>query len=177
MPLLRVSSLGHERREERHARAALKRAMKSSTADKHAGLQLFGQAMPSPVYERFRGITNQNLKRRRIRQALPDSRRHAMVVLWGLEAGTEVVPTFSVRDFPNVVGTTVAVRCKGDAATYRAGFVAALVSWLAINADLAAESPMAPPVLQQWHLDGVESIGTIDFGLRFPLPPLDVVAA
>jgi hypothetical protein len=36
---------------------------------------------------------------------------------------------------------------------------------------------LAPPLLQQWQLDGVKAIETMDFGLRYPLPPLDVVAA
>jgi hypothetical protein len=35
----------------------------------------------------------------------------------------------------------------------------------------------APPMLQQWQLDGLKSIDTFDFGLHYPLPPLDVVTA
>jgi hypothetical protein len=140
------------------------------------GLQLFGQAMPSRMYERFRTITNQNMKRRRLGQTLPDSRREGMVVVWGLEAGTEVVPLLSVREFPKVLGTIVAVRCAGDF-RYDQGFVAGLASWLEINADKAPAWSPAPPLLQQWDLGGVTSIETVDFGLRYPLPPLDVVAA
>jgi hypothetical protein len=32
-------------------------------------------------------------------------------------------------------------------------------------------------VLQAWHLDGVESVEIVDFGLEYPLPPPDVIAA
>ena len=177
MPRLRVVSASKERREERRVRAALKREIKSGGQHgETVPLQLFGQAMPPSVYERFRRITNENLKRRHIRQALPDSQGHAMVVLWGLEAGTEMVPMPTVRDFPNVLGKTVAVRCRG-AADYRGGFVAALNSWLPLNADAAPAWLLAPPVLQSWHLDGVESVEIVDFGLEYPLPPPDVVAA
>jgi hypothetical protein len=97
-------------------------------------------------------------------------------VLWGLEAGTEIVPLLSVRDFPTVLGTVVAVRCRG-AAQYRGGFVAALTSWLALNGNGASAWLLAPPMLQLWHLDGVESTQVVDFGLHFPLPPLDVPVA
>jgi hypothetical protein len=174
---LRLSDPRGERREERHARAALKRAIKAAKGnDEAVGLQLFGQAMPSPVYELFRRVTNQNMKRRRLGQTLPESRREGIVIVWGLEAGTEIVPTISVRAFPNVLGTIVAVRCGPDL-PYRGGFVSGLVSWFDINADRAPAWLPAPPLLQQWQLDGVTSIETVDFGLRYPLPKLDVVAA
>jgi hypothetical protein len=177
MARLRLVNTGKERREERRARAALKREIKSGGQHgETVALQLFGQAMPPSVYERFRRITNENLKRRHIRQALPDSQGHGMVVLWGLEAGTEMVPMPSVRDFPRLLGKTVAVRCRG-AADYRGGFVAALNSWLLLNVDAAPAWLLAPPVLQSWHLDGVESVEIVDFGLDYPLPALDVVAA
>jgi hypothetical protein len=32
-------------------------------------------------------------------------------------------------------------------------------------------------MLQQWQLDGVKALTTVSFGLHFPLPALDVVAA
>jgi hypothetical protein len=177
MPSLQIARFSHEAREERRARAALKRVIKAGEGrDGAVGLQLFGQAMPAPVYERFRAITNQNLKRRRIRQALPDSRHHAMVLIWGLEAGSEIVPTFSVREFPNLLGTTVAVRCKADA-PYHTGFVTGLASWFEMNAGAAPAWSLAPPMLQQWQLDGVKALTTVDFGLHFPLPALDVAAA
>jgi hypothetical protein len=177
MTRLHIAPFSLEAREERRTRAVLKRALKAGDGnDEAVGLQLFGQAMPASIYDRFRGITNQNLKRRRIRQALPDNRRHAMVMIWGLEAGSEIVPTFSVRDFPKLLGTTVAVRCKVDA-PYRTGFVTGLASWFEMNAEAAPAWSLAPPLLQQWQLDGVKAIETIDFGLHYPLPPLDVVAA
>jgi hypothetical protein len=68
------------------------------------------------------------------------------------------------------------VRCKADA-PYRTGFVTGLASWFEMNAGAAPAWSLAPPMLQQWQLDGVKAIETIDFGLRYPLPPLDVVAA
>jgi hypothetical protein len=177
MAKIHIARFSPESREERRARTALKRELKASEGNDEAiGLQLFGQAMPAPVYERFRAITNQNLKRRRVRQALPDNKRYAMVVIWGLEAGSEIVPMFSVRDFPNLLGTTVAVRCKADA-PYRTGFVTGLTSWFEMNAAASHPWSLAPPILQQWQLDGVKTIETIDFGLRYPLPALDVVAA
>ena len=177
MARLRLVNVGKERREERRARAALKREIKSGGQHgETVPLQLFGQAMPPSVYERFRRVTNENLKRRHIRQALPDSQGHAMVVLWGLEAGTEMVPMPSVRDFPKILGKTVAVRCRG-AADYRGGFIAALNSWLPLNADAAPAWLLAPPVLQSWDLEGVEWVEIVDFGLDYPLPALDVVAA
>ena len=80
-----------------------------------------------------------------------------------------------MSDFPNVLGTVVAVRCRGIA-QYRGGFVAALTSWLELNTDAAAAWSLAPPAIQLWHLDGAESIQTVDFGLHYPLPPLDVAA-
>jgi hypothetical protein len=172
-----VTTTERGRREERRARAALKRAIKSAKGnDEAVGLQLFGQAMPTAVYERFRKITNQNMKRRRLGQTLPESRGQGMVIVWGLEAGTEIVPMLSVREFPNVLGTVVAVRCAGDF-RYDEAFVAGLVSWLEINADEAPAWQPAPPMLQEWQLDGVTSIETVDFGLQYALPPLDVVAA
>ena len=177
MARLRLVNVGKERREERRARAALKREIKSGGQHgETVPVQLFGQAMPPSVYERFRRITNENLKRRHIRQALPDSQGHAMVVLWGLEAGMEMVPMPSVRDFPKILGQTVAVRCRG-AADYRGGFVAALNSWLPLNADAATAWLLAPPILQSWDLEGVESVEIVDFGLDYPLRALDVVAA
>lgn len=174
---LRVTTPDRGGREERRARAALKRAIRSAEGnDEAVGLQLFGQAMPAAVYERFRKITNQNMKRRRLGQTLPESHGEGMVVVWGLEAGTEIVPMLSVREFPKVLGTIVAVRCAGEF-RYDEAFVAGLVSWLEINADEAPAWEPAPPMLQQWQLDGLESIETVDFGLRYPLPPIDVVAA
>ena len=71
MPRLRVVSAGKERREERRVRAALKREIKSgSQHGETVPLQLFGQAMPPSVYERFRRITNGGSSGEHIRQAL-----------------------------------------------------------------------------------------------------------
>ena len=174
---LRVTGGTRARSEERRARAALKQTIKSATGnDEAVGLQLFGQAIPASIYARFRNVTNQNMKRRRLGQTLPDSRGEGMVVVWGLEAGAEIVPMLSVREFPKILGTVVAVRCAGDF-RYDHGFVAGLVSWLEINTDEAPAWLPAPPMLQQWQLDGAKSVETIDFGLRYPLPSLDVVAA
>jgi hypothetical protein len=174
---LRTTTGQRARSEERRARAALKQAIKSATGnDEAVGLQLFGQAMPAAIYERFRNITNQNMKRRRLGQTLPDSRGEGMVIVWGLEAGAEIVPMLSVREFPKVLGTIVAVRCAGDF-RYDQAFVAGLVSWLEINTGEAPAWLPAPPMLQQWQLDGAKSIETVAFGLRYPLPPLDLVAA
>jgi hypothetical protein len=174
---LRVTSDRRERREQRHARTLIKRVIKAAEGnDEAVALQLFGQAMPSPVYERFRRVTNQNMKRRRLGQTLPESLGEGMVIVWGLEAGTEIVPMITVREFPKVLGTIVAVRCAGEF-RYRAGFISGLISWLEMNAHEAPAWLAAPPVLQQWQLDGITTLETIDFGLRYPLPRLDVVAA
>jgi hypothetical protein len=173
----RVTGRKHGRKEERQARAALKRAISAAEGDDDAvGLQLFGQSMAPGVYERFRPIANQNMRRRRIIQTLPDSRGQTMVVVWGLEAGTEVVPTLSTRDFPTLLGTTVAIHCAGDAPDGPA-FVSGVLTWLQVNTDEAPHWRPAPPLLQRWRIDGSKAIETIDFGLSYPLPALDIVAA
>ena len=133
----RVTGRKHGRREERQARAALKRLISASNDDGEAvGLQLFGQSMSPGVYARFQPIANQNLRRRRIIQTLPDGRGQTVVIVWGLEAGSEVVPTLSTRDFPDLLGTTVAVHCAGDAPDGPA-FVSGVVTWLEVNSHEA----------------------------------------
>jgi hypothetical protein len=162
----------HRGREQRRARAALKRLIDASQgADDAVDLQLFGQSMSPAVYERFRPIANQNMRRRRIIQTLPDSRGQNMVVVWGIEAGSEVVPSLSTRDFPNLLGTTVAIHCRGDAPDGPA-FVTGVASWLEVNAGEGTWRP-APPLLQRWRTDGSKTIEIVDFGLRYPLPALD----
>src|SRR5919201_4413697 len=142
----------HRGREQRRARAALKRLISASQgADDAVDLQLFGQSMSPGVYERFRPIANQNMRRRRIIQTLPDGRGQTVVVVWGLEAGSEIVPTLSTRDFPKLLGTTVAVHCAGDAPDGPA-FVSGVVTWLEVNTQEAHGRP-APPLLQRWRSD------------------------
>jgi hypothetical protein len=173
----RVTGRKNARREQRHARAALKRLISAAEGDSKAvGLQLFGQAMSAAVYERFRPIANQNMRRRRIIQTLPDSLGQTVVVVWGLEAGSAVVPSLSTRDFPTLLGTTVAVRCAADAPDGPA-FVSGVVSWIDINSHDAPTWVPAPPLLQRWHRDGSKATETVDFGLTYPLPALDLVAA
>jgi hypothetical protein len=165
----------HRGREQRRARTELKRLIKAAQ-DAHdaVDLQLFGQSMSPGVYERFRPIANQNMRRRRIIQTLPDSHGQTMVIVWGLPAGSEVVPSLSTRDFPNLLGTTVAIHCRGDAPDGPA-FVTGVASWLEVNTSERTWRP-APPLLQRWRTDGSKSIEIVDFGLHFPLPALDPVA-
>jgi hypothetical protein len=173
----RVTGRKHGRREERQARAALKRLISASNDDGEAvGLQLFGQSMSPGVYARFQPIANQNLRRRRIIQTLPDGRGQTVVIVWGLEAGSEVVPTLSTRDFPDLLGTTVAVHCAGDAPDGPA-FVSGVVTWLEVNSHEAPLWRPAPPLLQRWRSDGSKVTEVVDFGLSYPLPALDIVAA
>jgi hypothetical protein len=170
----RVTGRKHSRKEERQARAGLKRLISAAAEDEDAvGLQIFGQSMSPGVYERFRPIANQNMRRRRITQTLPDGRGQTVVVVWGLEAGSEIVPTLSTRDFPNLLGTTVAVHCAGDAPDGPA-FVSGVVTWLEVNTQEGEWRP-APPLLQRWRSDGSKTVETVDFGLRYPLPVLDIV--
>ena len=170
----RVTGRKHGRKEERQARAGLKRLIKSAEDGEDAvELQLFGQSMSPGVYERFRPIANQNMRRRRIIQTLPDGRGQTVVVVWGLEAGSEIVPTLSTRDFPKLLGTTVAVHCAGDAPDGPA-FVSGVVTWLEVNTQQGRWRP-APPLLQRWRSDGSKTTETVDFGLRYPLPALDIV--
>jgi hypothetical protein len=173
----RVTGRKHGRREHRQARAALKHLISASNDDREAvGLQLFGQSMSPGVYERFQPIANQNLRRRRIIQTLPDSRGQTVVIVWGLEAGSEVIPTLSTRDFPDLLGTTVAVHCAGDAPDGPA-FVTGIVTWLEVNSHEAPHYRPAPPLLQHWRSDGSKTNEIVDFGLSYPLPALDIVAA
>ena len=125
----RVTGRKHGRREERQARAALKHLISATDDGDAVGLQLFGQSMSPGVYERFQPIANQNLRRRRIIQTLPDSRGQTVVIVWGLEAGSEVIPTLSTRDFPDLLGTTVAVHCAGDAPDGPASSAAWSLGW------------------------------------------------
>ena len=165
----------HRGRERRQARAALKRLISAAhDAEDAVDLQLFGQSMSPGVYERFRPIANQNMRRRRIIQTLPDSRGQTIVIVWGLEAGSEVIPSLSTRDFPDLLGTTVAIHCHGDAPDGPA-FVSGVATWLEVNASEERWRP-APPLLQRWRRDGSKTIETVDFGLRYPLPALDHVA-
>jgi hypothetical protein len=166
----------HRGRERRQARAALKRLINAAhDADDAVDLQLFGQSMPPAVYERFRPIANQNMRRRRIIQTLPDSHGQTMVIVWGVEAGSEVIPSLSTRDFPNLLGTTVAIHCRGDAPDGPA-FVTGVATWLEVNTSEGRWRP-APPLLQRWRSDGSKTIETVDFELRYPLPALDIVSA
>ena len=173
----RVTGRKHGRREERQARAALKRLISAADDGEDAvDLQLFGQSMSPGVYERFRPIANQNMRRRRIIQTLPDSRGQTVVIVWGLEAGSEVVPTLSTRDFPEAPGhdrrRALRRRCprrprlRQRRCHLAGGQQPASGRWRP-----------APPLLQRWRSDGSKINETVDFGLRYPLPALDIVAA
>jgi hypothetical protein len=170
----RVTGRKYSRKEERQARGALKHLIGEGEGEEDAvGLQLFGQSMPPRVFDRFQPIANQNMRRRRIDQTLPDSRGQTVVVVWGLEAGSEIVPTLSTRDFPKLLGTTVAVHCAGDAPDGPA-FVSGVVTWLEVNTQEGHWRP-APPLLQRWRSDGSKTLETVDFGLSYPLRALDLV--